>query len=119
MEAIDRQKDEMAKMQQTGNLLAKAMHFRNCCKAAEDLDYSGYRSYASMNLDVDTVSLEGDLNLCSLGTVWTKKEGMFGANEQILLGTASVTAGKRDDLVEKKTVTERELKTVAFDGLRP
>lgn len=119
MEAMDRQKEEYAKMQQTSNLITKAMHFRNCCKAAEELDYSGYRSYAAMNLDVDTVPLEGDLHLCSLGTVWTKKEGVFGANEQILLGTASVAAGKNEDLVEKKAVTERELKTVAFDGLRP
>lgn len=120
MEAIDRQKEEYAKMQQTGNLLAKAMHFRNCCKAAEDLDYSGYRSYTNMNLDVETVPLKGDLHLCGLGTVWTKKDGgMFGANEQVLLGTASVAVGKKEDLEEKKAVTKRELKSVAFDGLRP
>lgn len=106
MEAYDRQKEEMAKMQQTNNLLAKAMHFRNCCKAAEDIDYSGYRSYQVMNLDVDTVPLEGDLHLCSLGTVWTKKDGMFGANEQILLGTASVAPGKRDDSEQKNIVSE-------------
>jgi hypothetical protein len=119
MEAFDRQKEEVAKMQQTGNLLAKAMHFRNACKAAEDIDYSGYRSYQGMNLDMNTVPLDGDLHLCSLGTVWTKKDGMFGADEQVLLGTASVAAGKKEDLEEKKAVSERELKSVAFDGLRP
>jgi hypothetical protein len=118
-EAMDRLKEESAKMQQTGNLLMKALHFRNACKASEDLDYSGYRSYIDMNLDMNTVPLEGDLHLCSLGTVWTKKDGMFGANEQVLLGTASVASGKREDLEEKRVITERELKSVAFDGLRP
>jgi hypothetical protein len=44
---------------------------------------------------------------------------MFGANEQVLLGTASVASGKREDLEEKRVITERELKSVAFDGLRP
>jgi hypothetical protein len=118
-EAMDRLKEESAKMHQTGNLLMKALHFRNACKASEDLDYSGYRSYIDMNLDMNTVPLEGDLHLCSLGTVWTKKDGMFGANEQVLLGTASVASGKREDLEEKRVITERELKSVAFDGLRP
>ncbi len=37
----------------------------------------------------------------------------------MLLGTASATAGVRKELSEKKAMTERELKTVAFDGLRP
>jgi hypothetical protein len=110
-EALDRQRDEMAKMQQTNNLLAKAMHFRNCCKAAEDIDFSGYRSYQVMNLDVATVPLESDLHLCSLGTVWTKKDGMFGASDQILLGTALVAAGKRDEMEQKKIVAEPVLNT--------
>jgi len=30
-------------MQETNNPLMKALHFRNACKAHEDLDYSGYR----------------------------------------------------------------------------
>ena len=119
MTAYDRQKAEVAKMETTGNLIAKAMHFRNACKAAEDIDYSGYRSYSVMNLHGNTVPLEGDLHLCGLGTVWTKKDSIFGANEQILLGTASVALGKKEELKEKKVVTERELKRVAFDGLRP
>ena len=35
----------------------------------------------------------------------------------MLLGSASVSNGNRDDLTEKKVVSERELKNVAFDGL--
>ena len=37
----------------------------------------------------------------------------------MLLGSASVSNGNRDELTEKKVVSERELKNVAFDGLRP
>jgi len=111
MEAMDRQKDEMFKMQQTGNLLEKALHFRNACKAAEDIDYSGYRSYSSMNLDMKTVPLEGGLHLCGLGTVWTKKDGMF-SNQQVLLGTATAALGK-DDTEEKKAGSDRELKSLS------
>lgn len=117
MDAMDRQKDEMYKMQQTGNLLEKALHFRNACKAAEDIDYSGYRSYSSMNLDMKTVPLKGGLHLCGLGTVWTKKDGIF-SDEQVLLGTAIAALGK-DDTKEKEAVSERERKSVAFDGIRP
>jgi hypothetical protein len=119
IEAMDRQQEELRKMQETGNLIAKALHFRNACKANEDFDYSGYRGYESMNLDRDMIPLKGDLHLCSLGTVWTKKEGLFGSNEQVLLGTASVAPGRMEELEAKKVVSERELKTVAYDGLRP
>ncbi|KAL3795646.1 hypothetical protein HJC23_002053 [Cyclotella cryptica] len=119
MEAMDRQKEEIRKMQETGNLISKALHFRNACKANEDLDYSGFRMYSAMNLDKDMIPLKGDLHLCSLGTVWTKKDTLFGSGDHVLLGTASVASGKRDELEGKKVFTERELKSVAFDGLRP
>ena len=98
-------------------ILMKAMHFRNACKAHEDIDYSGYRSYQSMPLEREMVNLRNGLHLASLGTVWTKKEGFFG--EHVLLGSASVSAAAHEELSEKKPVTERELKPTAFDGLRP
>ena len=88
------------------------------CKAHEEIDYSGYRSYNAMPLERDMISLKNGLHLCSLGTVWTKKDGFFGG-DHVLLGTASAMAGVREELMEKKAVTERELKAVAFDGLRP
>lgn len=117
-EAMDRLRDETRMMEETNNPLMKAMHFRNACKAHEDLDYSGYRSYSSMPLERDMISLKNGLHLCSLGTVWTKKDGFLGG-DHVLLGSASVQPGDREELKEKKAVSERELKSVAFDGLRP
>jgi hypothetical protein len=116
-EAMDRLKEETRLMEETSNPLMKAMHFRNACKAHEDIDYSGYRSYQSMPLEREMVNLRNGLHLASLGTVWTKKEGFFG--EHVLLGSASVSAAAHEELSEKKPVTERELKPTAFDGLRP
>ncbi|KAL7523448.1 hypothetical protein ACHAXR_001055 [Thalassiosira sp. AJA248-18] len=117
-EASDRLKDATRKMNEESNPLMKALHFRSACKAAEDIDYSGYRSYQSMPLERDMISLKDGLHLCSLGTVWTKKDGFFGG-DHVLLGSAIATAGDRGELNEKKVVSERELKSVAFDGLRP
>jgi hypothetical protein len=122
MEALDRLKEETFKMEQTSNPLMKALHFRNACKAHEAVDYSGWNSYKNMPLDRDMINLKEGLHLCTLGTVWTKKDGFFGG-EHTLLGCASVAKGDRGDLIEKKVVTEvvteRELKPVAYDGLRP
>jgi len=116
VEAMDRLKDETRMMSETSNPLMKAMHFRNACKAHEDIDYSGYRSYKAMPLQRDMVTLQNGLHLCSLGTVWTKTDKLFGS-DHVLLGSASVMTGDREDLIEKKVVTGRELKPVAFDSL--
>jgi len=48
VEAIERQKNEIRRMQETKNPIMKALHFRNACKAHEDLDYSGYRVSSCM-----------------------------------------------------------------------
>lgn len=118
VECMERLKEETRMMEETNNPLMKAMHFRNACKAHEEIDYSGYRSFNAMPLERHMITLKNGLHLCSLGTVWTKKDGFFGG-DHVLLGTASATAGVRKELIEKKAVTERELKAVAFDGLRP
>lgn len=118
VEALDRLNDATRMMEEESNPLMKALHFRNACKAHEDLDYSGYRSYQSMPLEREIVNLKNGLHLCSLGTVWTKKDGFFGG-DHVLLGSATASKGEREDLNEKKVVSERELKSVAFDGLRP
>ena len=60
-EALERHENEVRKMQETTNPLMKALHFRNACKAHEDLDYSGYRSYQKMPLERDMIHLHGDL----------------------------------------------------------
>jgi len=119
VEAMDRLRDETRMMGETSNPLMKAMHFRNACKAHEDIDYSGYRSYNAMPLQRDMVNMKTGLFLCSLGTVWTKTDKLFGSSEQVLLGSAFVMAGDREELIEKKIVTERQLKSVAFENLRP
>ena len=118
IQAIQRQEDELRMMKETNNPLMKALHFRNACKAQEDLDYSGHRSYSSMPLDRDMIQLNAGLHLCSLGTVWKKRDSFFGG-DHVLLGLASASAGLREELMEKKSLSERELKSVAYDGLRP
>ena len=115
-EALDRLKSETLKMQQEKNPLMKALHFRNTCKAHEDLDYSGYRSYSNMPLESDMVEMNG-LSVCSLGTVWTKKNGgigLFGGVDQVLIGSATATIG--DQSVEMKKEVTR-VKPTAYDGL--
>ena len=89
------------------------------CKAHEDIDYSGYKSYNAMPLQRDMVKLKTGLFLCSLGTVWTKTDKLFGSSDHVLLGSAHVMAGDREELIEKKIVTERDLKSIAFENLRP
>jgi len=92
VKAADRLKEHSEKMEATNNLIQKALHFRQACKAAEEIDYSGYRSYRSMPLHRDMISVNGGLNICTLGTVWTKKDAIFGA-DHVLLGSASAQAG--------------------------
>lgn len=118
VEAMERLKDETRKMSETSNLLMKALYFRSACKAHEDIEYSGYTAYKAMPLEHDMVSLKNGLNLCSIGTVWTKTGKLFG-NDHVLLGSASAMAADREELVEKKIITNREPKLVAYDGLRP
>jgi hypothetical protein len=89
------------------------------CKAHEDIDYSGYKSYNAMPLQRDMVKLKTGLFLCSLGTVWTKTDKLFGSSDHVLLGSAHVMAGDREELTEKEIVTERDLKSIAFENLRP
>jgi len=103
-EAIERHASEVRMMQETNNPLMKALHFRNACKAHEDLDYSGYRSYQKMPLERDMIHLEGNLHLCSLGTIWTKKEGWFADHE--LLGSARAF---QDDLAKVTGVADKKI----------
>ncbi|KAL7551188.1 hypothetical protein ACHAWF_014384 [Thalassiosira exigua] len=116
LEATDRLKDAARKFEEERNPLMKALHFREACKAHEDIDYSGHRSYSKMPLDRDMIDLEGGLHLCSLGTVWTKKGGFMG--NQFLLGSATIAKADKEELPEeKKAAAERPRKAVAYDGL--
>jgi len=118
LEAMDRLEDEKRLMAETSNPLMKALHFRKACQAHEELDYSGHTNYQKMPLERDMIKLKDGLHLCSLGTVWTKTGGFLGGNH-VLLGSATASPGDRAELTEKQVLTERELKLVAFDGLRP
>ena len=109
-EAIERHNNEVRLMQETNNLLMKALHFRNACKAHEDLDFSGYRSYQKMPLESEMIQLESDLHLCSVGTIWTKKDGFFG--DHVLLGSARVSEGVRGELVKKSRFTNEQLENL-------
>ena len=117
-EARQRLEDETRLMREEPNPIMKAMHFRAACKAHEDIDYSGYRSYNNMPLERDMINLDG-LHICSLGTVWTKKDGFMG--EHVLLGSASAMAFDPAELAppEMKVFTRDLLKPTAYDGLRP
>lgn len=118
VEAIDRVKEAQGKMGQETNFLMKAMHFHNAMKAHEDIEYSGFNQYNRMPLERDMIKLSGGLSLCTEGNIYTKKDnGIFGG-DHTLLGVASLSKGTRDE-PEKKVMTERELKSVAYDGLRP
>ncbi|KAL7450559.1 hypothetical protein ACHAWC_002458 [Mediolabrus comicus] len=96
----------------------KAIHFRNACKAHEDLDYSGYRSYQKMPLEREMIHLEDGLHLSTQGRVWTQKEGFFGG-ENALLGVAhaSKVETSRDELVEVYMDHVNQVDSV--DGLAP
>jgi len=58
------------------------------------------------------IHLEDNIHLCSLGTIWTKKEGWFG--DHVLLGSARVTEG-RDDLATMVSNTDRKLEPARND----
>lgn len=118
-EMIDRFEKEKRLMADTPNLLMKALHFRNACKAAEDLDYSGHRQYQAMPVQRDMIALAGDLRLCTLGTVWTKGSAGLLGSDHILLGSAVAKAGERGAPAGEGGRAERKAAVAAVEGLRP
>jgi hypothetical protein len=78
------------------------------------VEYLILQSYEKMPLERDMILLENNIHLCSLGTIWTKKEGWFG--DHVLLGSARVTEGKRD--AKMGSIVEN-LEPVANDLLHP
>lgn len=89
---IQERDDQLLKMQQTNNLLAKALHYRNAFAAVELL-YLQPRSFMSkVPTEGEVIKIADDLLLTRTGTLWTKGNGnvFLGANQQILLGTASI-----------------------------
>lgn len=62
------------------------------------------------------IHLEAGIHLCSLGTIWTKKEGWLA--DHILLGSATVSEGMRDDL-DKIISIEKGKEPAALNDLHP
>ena len=67
-------------------------------------DYFELQSYQKIPLERDMIHLEGNLHLCSLGTIWTKKEGWFADHE--LLGSARAF---QDDLAKVTGVADKKI----------
>lgn len=80
--------DAMAKMEITPNPLLKALHYRTAFAAAINYSETGVRQLTEWDMD-DVREIEGDIMLCSKGTVWTK-DGSFYRGDHALLGRASV-----------------------------
>ncbi len=80
------------------------------------LEILALQSYQKMPLERDMIHLEADVHLCSLGTIWTKKEGWFA--DHVLLGSASVTEGIRNSLEKMGSVAEGK-EPAAIRNLHP
>ena len=93
-EHIDAIKDTAVRFAEASSPLEKAALFRENQKAHEALDESRYLSYERMPLERDMLKLGGGLRLCSLGTVWTKRDGWFG--DHVLLGNAAASPGEKE-----------------------
>ncbi len=79
-DAIERHEKEVRLMQETNNPLMKAMHFRNACKAHEDLDYSGYRVSDVLHVDLTTVQNKLSLtNMAFKSCLTVLSENAIGA----------------------------------------
>lgn len=88
------QNDEIAKMEKSSNVLAKALHYRNAIAAVEKISNSGINTYFKMvPVNDDVQPIDGGLLLCTSGTLWTKKKSFFG-KEHTLLGVATVHQDK-------------------------
>ncbi len=69
-----------------------------------------------MPLERDMIHLEADVHLCSLGTIWTKKDGWF--QDHVLLGSVTASPGMRDDLKKISSVAEGK-ESAALQDLHP
>lgn len=84
---------ELAKMQETDNILMKALHYRNAAEAVERFSLTGYHRFKEEVPDQeDVMPIHGGLLLTTKGTVWTKDKagGLFFNKHHNLLGSAVV-----------------------------
>jgi len=89
--------DAFKKMDETNNVLKKALHFRNAAEADQKLSFVKTASVAMIPLVGDVMALGTDMMIITKGTVWTKEESssLFGGRniQHTLLGTVTIRPG--------------------------
>lgn len=80
-------KVELDKMEETGNFLMKALHYRNAAAAMEKMSLHNPKTYEMVPSNDEIIPLQDDLLLTTKGLVFSK-EGSFHTGAHVLLGTA-------------------------------
>jgi hypothetical protein len=86
-QALAEKDAELAKMQKTGNILQKALHYRNAFAAAEKYYIQPKKQYEMVPSHDEVISFQDDLLVTTKGTVWTKS---LPNGKQVLLGAANM-----------------------------
>jgi len=83
---------ELEKMNDTRNILQKALHFRNAAAATEQMDYTGLHYMVDIPSKDDVVEVGNGLQMVKSGTIWSKAGSFdsFRAKNHILLGSCTV-----------------------------
>lgn len=84
---------ELEKMNDTRNILQKALHFRNAAAATEQMDYTGLHYMVDIPSKDDVVEIGNGLQMVKSGTIWSKAgsfDSFRAAKHHILLGSCTV-----------------------------
>jgi hypothetical protein len=92
-EALAEKDAELAKMQATGNILQKALHYRNAYAAAEKYFIQPKKQFESVPSKDEVVAFQDDLLVTTKGTVWTKS---LPNGKQVLLGAANLKLARME-----------------------
>lgn len=87
-ELLAEKAEHLKKYQEEPNFLMKALHYRNAAAALEKQSLQNTRSLEMIPNSDDIIPLQDDLLLTTKGLVFSKDEGAFRNNQQILLGVA-------------------------------
>jgi hypothetical protein len=85
--------DQLLKMQQTNNLLAKALHYRNAFAAVEQYSLQPHETMARVPSNNEVIALPNDVLLANKGSLYMKQEGNTFMNpiKQVRLGAAFIS----------------------------
>ncbi|KAG7365125.1 hypothetical protein IV203_038328 [Nitzschia inconspicua] len=92
-QALAEKDAELAKMQETGNILQKALHYRNAYAAAEKYYIQPKKQFESVPSKDEVIPFQDDLLVTTKGTVWTK---ILPNGKQVLLGAANLKLAPMD-----------------------